>query len=97
MRAEGVGQRDIADALDLSYSFVRNWAAYLPGPARTRRRRRRFTEDQLKTAVRQSEAQTVYAYDRWRRGDSSLPSSATLIAHFGSWSSVLETRSIDVH
>jgi len=91
MRADGVGLRDIADTLDLSYSFVRKWAAYVAVPPRSRTRRRRFSDDELIDAIRRSEARTVYAYDRWRRGDPSLPSSATLIAHFGSWSAVLET------
>ena len=75
MRKDGARLHDIADALGVAYSFVRKWTADIPAlPSRVGRTFHRFSDDELMDAIRRSEARTVYAYDRWRRGD---PSTST--------------------
>lgn len=90
-RATGVRLRDIADEYGVSYSFVqRATAGVISRPPGWRSARGR-TDDELLAALRASGARTVYQYDRWHhRADGVQPSSAAIIARFGSWREALD-------
>lgn len=92
LRAEGLELYDIADRLGMSYSWVQRTVADIGGPtARQARPWRRFTDDELRAAVCESQARTVYAYDQWRRAHPEAPSAGTILGRLGSWKAAIRS------
>ena len=92
-RAAGGRLRDIAAECAVSYSVAQRATAGMASH-RSGRGARRFTDDEMFAALRASRALSVYQYDAWHYwADGVQPSSAAIIARFGTWAAAVGAAS----
>jgi len=86
-RVSGASLRDIAVAVDASYTFVRAQCADISVAAvRWPRRPYRWTDEEIAAALATAGACSVGRYEQWRHEQTEgRPSSATVIARLGAW------------